>query len=209
MAAILEDLLDREVDAYVVRLDKMAEVRALLDGTIDRDIYIRFLKSFYTIEMLSQNIVNKACSLTAESNSYLSERFELCAKGEFGHAKIARTDLEKLDIHELNVESLNCVKEYESFLEGGVMENPLTILGHSYLFENTSAILFPRYQRLEFPSRFVRVHAIEDPKHAKAIKETVRNIEASLNRQEVNRIIAFTRESGDHFLNVFNELDAL
>jgi len=63
--------------------------------------------------------------------------------------------------------------------------------------------MFPKRCPLEFPSKFVEVHAKEDPGHSLAIKRTIRNIENDLSEDEQCRIIAFANRSGEYLLKVF------
>ena len=77
----LEAKLDREVIAYLSKVEDLKEVKALLSGEISKDDYVRFLKTFYIIEYISQKAVNLAREMTSEENPYLSKRFDLSAKG--------------------------------------------------------------------------------------------------------------------------------
>ncbi len=199
----LESSLDNEVQNYLELLKNNENVQMLQSGSITLSIYKKFLRTFYFIEDLSQKAVNKAALNTSESNPYLSKRFEVCAKGELGHAQIALKDLR--DIGEESIESDNkdLIDEYNEFLQKEADEYPLGILGHSYLFENVSGILFPDNQPLEYPSKFIEVHAKEDPGHSLAIKRTVRKIEEDLDSSDIERIIAFSKKSGEYLIKVF------
>ncbi len=204
----LEARLDREVIAYLSKVEDMPEVKALLSGTISKEIYIKFLKTFYILEHLSQRAVNLASKMTKEAHPYLSDRFDLCAKGELGHAEIALEDLEQLGVEGVNISKISIVSEYDDMLQDCARTFPLGVLGHSYLFENTSGAMFPKQNPLEFPSKFVEVHAKEDPGHSIAIKRTVRNIQSELNEEEENRILSFTNKSGEYLLKLFKTLPA-
>ena len=46
----LEAKLDMEVIAYLTKVEDMPEVKALLTGSISKEDYTRFLKTFYIIE---------------------------------------------------------------------------------------------------------------------------------------------------------------
>ena len=199
----LESSLDKEVQNYLELLKNNENVQMLQTGSITLDIYKKFLKTFYFIEDLSQKAVNKAAENTSSSNPYLSKRFEYCAKGELGHAQIALNDLK--DLGENNISSANeeLIEEYNDFLQKEADDYPLGILGHSYLFENVSGILFPENEPLEYPSKFIEVHAKEDPGHSLAIKRTVRNIEGDLNQEDIDRIISFSKKSGEYLIKVF------
>jgi len=84
----LEARLDREVITYLTKVEDMPEVKALLSGTISKDGYVRFLKTFYIIEDISQRAVNLASERTREENPYLSKRLQVCAKGELGMQRL-------------------------------------------------------------------------------------------------------------------------
>lgn len=203
----LEAELDREVNTYLSMVKQMPEVAKLLSGDIPKETYSRFLKTFYIIEHLSQKAVNAASLKTADENPYLSKRFELCAKGELGHAEIALEDLRNMGYETEDMGQLDIVMEYETTLMKHAKEFPLSILGHSYLFENVSAKMFPEHKGLEYPSRFVEVHAKEDPGHSLAIKRTVRNIEKGIGEQDIQKVIEFTRKSGDYLMEVFRRVN--
>ena len=173
----LESRLDKEVNNYLQIVEGREEVKNLLSASIALDVYCNFLKLFYIIEYLSQKAVKKASENTAQINPYLSKRFDLCARGELGHAEIALKDLSDLGETEFELKNKDLVDEYDEFLQREADEFPLGILGHSYLFENVSGILFPKNKPIDFPSKFIEVHAKEDPGHSIAIKKTVRNIE--------------------------------
>jgi len=199
----LESSLDNEVKIYLELLENNVNVQMLQSGSITLSIYKKFLKTFYFIEDLSQKAVNKAAINTSESNPYLSQRFEVCAKGELGHAQIALKDLSELDENSLETDNKDLIDEYNDFLQKEAEEYPLAILGHSYLFENVSGILFPKNSPLEYPSKFIEVHAKEDPGHSLAIKRTVRKLEDSLNNNDIDRIINFSKKSGEYLIKVF------
>ena len=204
MKGQLEKKLDAEVSNYLDRLENLDEVKCLTTGKIDKDTYVRFLKTFYIIEMISQKAVTLASKNTKGINEYLSKRFLLCAKGEFGHAEIALEDLKEMGQEHLYINEVESAEVYNDFLQRTADEFPLGILGHSYLFENASGTLFPKSEKLGYPSKFIEVHAKEDPGHSLAIKRTVRNIEEDLSDQEIGRIISLSRQSCEHFMKVFN-----
>lgn len=199
----LESSLDNEVQNYLELLKNNENVKMLQSGSITLSIYKKFLRTFYFIEDLSQMAVNKAALNTAESNPYLSKRFEVCAKGELGHAQIALNDLKEIGEESIESDNKDLIDEYNAFLQKEADEYPLGILGHSYLFENVSGILFPENKPIEYPSKFIEVHAKEDPGHSIAIKRTVRKIEDDLDSSDVERIIGFSRKSGEYLLKVF------
>ena len=202
----LEAKLDLQVIAYLSRVEDLPEVKALLSGNISRDIYIKFLKTFYVLEDISQRAVNLASEMTKEVHPYLSQRFDVCAKGELGHAQIALEDLKGLGVEGINIDDMTEAMEYDNMLQNCAREFPLGVLGHSYLFENASGTMFPKQNPLEYPSRFVEVHAKEDPGHSLAIKRTIRNIEADLSEEDEKRILSFATKSGDSLLKLFNNL---
>ena len=199
----LESSLDNEVQNYLELLRNNENVKNLQSGSITLNIYKKFLKTFYFIEDLSQMAVNKAAQNTADTNPYLSKRFEVCAKGELGHAQIALEDLKNIGEESIDSDNRELIDEYNEFLQKEADEYPLGILGHSYLFENVSGILFPENEPLEYPSKFIEVHAKEDPGHSLAIKRTVRKIEDELDSSDIERIIAFSKKSGEYLIKVF------
>ena len=202
----LESLLDAEVEAYLQRVKDRDEVKDLVSGNIDRKTYARFLLTFYVIEHISQRAVNMAGINTKDSNPYLSRRFHSCAQGELGHAEIALRDLRDLGEDEPDPMSLETAGEYDGFLQKAAEEFPPAVLGHSYLFENVSGLLFPEVKPLPHPSAFIEVHAREDPAHSVAIKKTVRKVERTLDEREIERIVEFSRKSGDYLMRLFDSL---
>lgn len=199
----LEKELDREVEQYLTKVEGMDEVKKLLSGEIGKDTYKKFLKTFFTIEYLSQRAVNMASINTEKSNLYLSKRFHICAQGELGHAEIALRDLKELGEDFNSLENTALVKEYDRLLQNEAQRFPIAILGHSYLFENVSGKMFPKHKKLNFPSKFIEVHAKEDPGHSRAIRRTLRNVEKDLNNEKIDRVINFTRKSGEYLIKVF------
>jgi hypothetical protein len=204
--AKLEEMLDKEVGEYLGRVEGMEEAKALLSGKISREDYIRFLKTFYIIEYISREAVLGAAERTGERNPYLASRFLACAQGEAGHAEIALEDLAGVGVHGVDMSEVPTALEYDEFLQREASKFPLGILGHSYLFENTSGIMFPRHKRLPYPSKFIEAHAKEDPGHSLAIKKTVRKIEPGLKAGEKKKIVEFAKASGDFLLRVFESL---
>ena len=202
----LEARLDHEVILYLSKVENMPEVKALLRGTIYKEDYVRFLKIFYIIEDISQRAVKLASEKTKEVNPYLSERFDVCAKGELGHAEIALEDLEGLGIEAVDIADCPAAVQYDILLQDCALDFPLGILGHSYLFENASGTIFPKHRPLDFPSKFVEVHAKEDPGHSIAIKRTLRHIEKDLSAEDQVRMIDFANKSGESLLKVFKSL---
>ncbi len=202
----LESLLDIEVKTYLQRVKNKEEVKDLVSGNLTRETYARFLFIFYVIEFLSQRAVNMASINTKDSDPYLSKRFHSCAQGELGHAEIALRDLKDLGEKQINPFCLEIVREYDEFLQNAAEDFPLAILGHSYLFENVSGLLFPELETVPEPSTFIEVHAKEDPAHSIAIKKTVRRIEKDLGEEKIEKIIKFSRESGDYLMRLFDSL---
>lgn len=202
----LESLLDIEVETYLRRVKDKEEIKDLVSGNLTRETYARFLFTFYIIEFLSQRAVNMASVNTKNSDPYLSKRFHSCAQGELGHAEIALRDLRDLGEKETNPFCLEIVREYDEFLQDAAERFPLAILGHSYLFENVSGLLFPELETVPDPSTFIEVHAKEDPAHSLAIKKTVRRIEKDLGEEEIGKIVRFSRESGDYLMRLFDSL---
>lgn len=202
----LESLLDIEVETYLKRVRNKEEVKDLVSGNLTRETYARFLFTFYIIEFLSQRAVNMASINTKDSDPYLSKRFHSCAQGELGHAEIALRDLKDLGEKEVNPFCLEIVREYDEFLQNAAERFPLAILGHSYLFENVSGLLFPELETVPDPSTFIEVHAKEDPAHSLAIKKTVRRIEKDLGEEKIEKIVRFSRQSGDYLMRLFDSL---
>ena len=202
----LESLLDIEVETYLKRVKNKEEVKDLVSGKLTRETYARFLLTFYIIEFLSQRAVNMASINTKDSDPYLSKRFHSCAQGELGHAEIALRDLKDLGEKEINPFCLEIVREYDEFLQNAAERFPLAILGHSYLFENVSGLLFPELETVPDPSTFIEVHAKEDPAHSLAIKKTVRRIEKDLGEEKIEKIVRFSRQSGDYLMRLFDSL---
>lgn len=202
----LEDMLDREVGEYLERVRGMEEVKALLSGGISREGYMKFLKAFYIIEYVSRKAVMRAAGNTEETSPYLSSRFISCARGEEGHAEIALEDLAGMDAGGVDLGRIPLAGEYDKFLLEEAERHPLGILGHSYLFENASGIMFPGHVKPPYPSRFIEVHAKEDPGHSIAIKKTVRKIEPELDGNQKLEITGFARASGEFFLRVFGSI---
>ena len=202
----LESLLDIEVETYLRRVKDKEEVKDLVSGNLSKKTYARFLFTFYIIEFLSQRAVNMASINTKDSDPYLSKRFHSCAQGELGHAEIALRDLKDLGEKEINPFCLEIVREYDEFLQNAAEQFPLAILGHSYLFENVSGILFPELETVPEPSTFIEVHAKEDPAHSLAIKKTVRRIEKDLGEEEIEKIVQFSRKSGDYLMRLLDSL---
>ena len=202
----LELLLDMEVETYLRRVKDKEEIKNLVSGNLTRKTYARFLFTFYIIEFLSQRAVNMASINTKDSDPYLSKRFHSCAQGELGHAEIALRDLKDLGEKEINPFCLEIVREYDEFLQNAAEQFPLAILGHSYLFENVSGLLFPELETVPDPSTFIEVHAKEDPAHSLAIKKTVRRIEKDLGEEKIEKIVQFSRESGDYLMRLFDSL---
>ena len=202
----LESLLDIEVETYLRRVKDKEEIKDLVSGNLSRETYARFLFTFYIIEFLSQRAVNMASINTKDSDPYLSKRFHSCAQGELGHAEIALRDLKDLGEKEINPFCLEIVREYDEFLQNAAEQFPLAILGHSYLFENVSGLLFPELETVPDPSTFIEVHAKEDPAHSLAIKKTVRRIEKDLGKEKIEKIVQFSRKSGDYLMRLFDSL---
>ncbi len=202
----LEEMLDREVGEYLDKVEGMDEVKALLSGEISREDYARLLKTFYIIEYISRKAVLSAAEHTEETNPYLSARFISCARGEEGHAEIALEDLAGIGGGGVDLDSIPIAAMYGEILLNEAERHPLGILGHSYLFENASGLMFPKHKKLPYPSKFIEVHAKEDPGHSVAIKRTVRKIEPELTPSQKKEIVGFARESGELLLRVFESL---
>ena len=202
----LEESLDREVIGFISEVEQIDEYKALHEGTISDENYIRLLKTFYIMESLSADAVNKASQNTRESNPYLSQRFDFCAEGERGHAEIALKDLADMGISSVETNGNGIVDDYNDFLQKGADELPAQIVGHSYIFESASAVLFPKQEITGKPKRFAEIHAKEDPGHSQAIRRTVRKIEPALSAEEKGKIVSFSKKSGRYFIDLFSQV---
>ena len=202
----LEGLLDKEVTEFVDKIENLDEYQELRNKNISNENYIKFLSSFYIMESLSADAVNKASENTRDTYPYLSRRFDYCAEGERGHADVAMEDLKAMGVQELHVDELAKVKNYRKFLLNGADEFPAQIIGHSYLFENSSAIIFPKQSEIDKPFKFIKLHADEDPGHSVAIKKTIRKIEPNLNEEEKKQIVEFSHRSAEFYLEILEQL---
>jgi len=203
----LEQKLDKEVEDYLERVEGTAEISALLGDGISREGYVRLLKTCYVIEYVSRKAVLLASEKTEDNNPYLSQRLRFCSKGEEGHAEIALRDLKEMGVDRVDMSDIPMADDYDSMLRENAENFPLGILGHSYLFENASGIMFPKHNGHDYPSEFIRVHAKEDPGHSIAIKRTVRNIEPGLSDDDIENIARFARESGEYLLRIFQGIE--
>jgi len=202
----LEESLDKEVIELISEVEQLDDYQALHDGTISDETYIKFLKTFYVMELISADAVNKASQNTKENDPYLSERFDFCAEGERGHAEIVLKDLEDMGIKKVDTNGAQIVTDYNDFLQRGADDFPAQIVGHSYIFESASAVLFPKQEIVGSPKRFVEIHAKEDPGHSQAIRRTLRKIEPKLSKEEKEKIVDFSKKSGRYFIDLFNQL---
>ena len=202
----LEASLDKEVIEFIKEVEQLDEYNALHEGNISDETYIRILKTFYIMELISADAVNKASQNTKQNNPYLSKRFDLCAQGERGHAEIALKDLQDMGIKKVDTNGADIAKAYNNFLQQGADDFPAQIVGHSYIFESASAVLFPKQEIVDNPKRFVEIHAKEDPGHSQAIRRTVRKIEPDLSKEEKEKIINFSKKSGRYFIDLFNQI---
>lgn len=202
----LEQKLDKEVEDYLDVVEGTEEITSLMGDGISREDYVRLLKTCYVIEHVSRSAVLLASDVTENTNPYLSKRFKFCAKGEEGHAEMALRDLKDMGVEGVKLSDLPHVEDYGSMLMDTAENFPLGILGHSYLFENASGIMFPKHSGHDYPSEFIRVHAKEDPGHSIAIKRTVRHLESDLSEDDIENTARFARESGEFLLRIFQEI---
>ncbi len=202
----LEQKLDKEVEDYLEVVEGTEEITSLMGDGISREDYVRLLKTCYVIEHVSRSAVLLASDVTENTNPYLSKRFKFCAKGEEGHAEMALRDLKDMGVKGVKLSDLPHVEDYGSMLMDTAENFPLGILGHSYLFENASGIMFPKHSGHDYPSEFIRVHAKEDPGHSIAIKRTVRHLESDLSEDDIENTARFARESGEFLLRIFQDI---
>ncbi len=198
----LETLLDAEIDSFLSRARELPEVKALVSGKMSKAQYKKLLKTFCLVERISHRAVNTAAIYSGEGgDAYLAGRLGSCAAGELGHAELALEDLR--DLGEKNPVIPDAGKWQAELLEKA-RAFPPAIVGHSYLFEGASGILF---QDARVPKglaeRFVVVHAKEDPAHARAIKRTIRMMEKGLSKKQADEIVKFARKSGERLMKMF------
>ena len=198
----LAQALDKEVHDFEQKLCEVERVKALLSGSISRTDYAALLTAFYFIEHQSRLAVTAAQCILHRRDAYLSKRFQLCADGEQGHAEMALADLRDLGVESVFPFSSPKISEYASLLQQEAAQRPHNILGHSFLFETASGILFPQVDEVSYPSMFVQTHALEDPKHTIAIKQTVKNVDKRIEADVKAGLIEFSRLSGSRFLEL-------
>ncbi len=200
----LETLLDSEMGSFLTKARELPEVKALVSGKVTRAQYKKLLKTFCLVEQISHRAVNTAAIYAREKgNAYLAGRLGSCAAGELGHAELALEDLRDLGDKSAKIPK---AENWEAELLKKAREFPPAIIGHSYLFEGASGILFQdAVVPKGMPERFVIVHAKEDPAHARAIKRTIRVMEKNLTRKQTEEIVKFARKSGVRLMKIFEE----
>ena len=198
----LETLLDAEIDAFLSKARELSEVQALVSESLSKEQYKKLLRTFCFVEQISHRAVNTAAIYASESgNAYLAGRLGSCAAGELGHAELALEDLRDLGEKSAKIPS---AKQWENELMKKARVFPPAIVGHSYLFEGASGILFQdAVVPKGMPDRFVVVHANEDPAHARAIKRTIRMMVKTLKPKQTDEIIKFARKSGERLMKMF------
>ncbi|QMU56606.1 MAG: hypothetical protein GKS04_05680 [Candidatus Mycalebacterium zealandia] len=198
----LETLLDTEIDSFLSKARELTEVKALVSGSLSKEQYKKLLRTFCFVEQISHRAVNTAAIYAGEKgNAYLAGRLGSCAAGELGHAELALEDLR--DLGEKNAK-IPVAKNWERELLEKAREFPPAIVGHSYLFEGASGILFQNAVVPKgMPERFVVVHAKEDPAHARAIKRTIRIMVKDLTPKKTLEIADFARKSGVRLMKMF------
>ena len=194
--------LDREARRFERKLCEVERVRALLNGSISRGDYAALLTAFYFIEHYSRLAVTGARDVLREADLYLSGRFGLCADGERGHAEMALADLKAIGFDGPLPCSSPKLSDYGRFLRHASEQRPYAILGHSFLFESTSGSLFPRMEKVPYPSTFVHTHAVEDPGHTLAVRQTVKTVDRRIEEARKADLVAFARLSGSRFLEL-------
>lgn len=198
--------LDREVQVFLDRLTANKGVAALLTGSISKRAYIALLWSCYFVERHSYQAVIQARDHLQNCDPYLSKRFGLCSESEIGHAKVALMDLDDLGQGDQMPIAIPAVGEYEEFLFRAAEHNLYGLLGHSYLFESASSILFPKVKPGAFPSRFALLHAREDPGHVLSVRRTVRVVERKIPESQVVKVTTFAECSGAKFMELLDQL---
>ena len=198
----LETLLDSEITVLLAEARKLPEVKALVSGNLSRAQYKKLLRTFCLVEQISHRAVNTAAIYAGEAgNAYLAGRLGSCATGELGHTELALEDLRDLGEKSAKIPK---AEKWEAELLKKAREFPHAVIGHSYLFEGASGILFQDAVVPEgMPERFVVVHAKEDPAHARAIKRTIRMMEKDLTPKQTGEIVKFTRKSGEKLMKMF------
>ncbi len=194
--------LDREARLFEWKLCEVERVRTLLNGSISRQDYAALLTAFYFIEHYSRLAVTGARNVLREADPYLSKRFGQCADGEQGHAEMALADLKAIGFGSPLPCSSPKLAEYGRLLRQASEQRPYAILGHSFLFESTSGSLFPRIEKVPYPSTFVHTHALEDPGHTLAIRRTVKTADRRIEEAQKAGLVAFARLSGSRFLEL-------
>lgn len=206
----LENLLDSEIEKFLAQARELPEVKALVSGKLNKTQYRKLLKTFCLVERISHGAVNTAAIYAGETgDSYLAGRLGSCAAGELGHAELAIEDLRELGEKGAETGKSEAAERWKSELLGKARKFPPAIIGHSYLFEGASGILFQDAVVPEgMPERFVAVHAKEDPAHARAIKRTIRTMEKGLSGKQTEEIVRFARKSGKRLMGMFGGMGA-
>ncbi len=205
----LETLLDAEIDSFLSQARELPEIKALVSGKLSKAQYKKLLRTFRLVEQISHRAVNTAAIYAGETgNAYLAGRLGSCATGELGHAELAIEDLRDLGDKSAENRKHKTADGWQKELLKKAREFPPAIIGHSYLFEGASGILFQdAVVPKGMPERFVVVHAKEDPAHARAIKRTIRTMEKELSEKQRDGIVKFARKSGGRLMKVFGEMN--
>lgn len=199
----LRNRLDQAVERYLVELRQLPVVTALVQGVPTREAYAGLLHAFALIEDVSAVAVTTAAR-TLGLKTYLGRKFRACAQGEVGHGDLARRDLVQMGCSVQDLTAL--ARPYQTWLVEAAITKPYLLLGHTYLFEVTSARFFPTVPPLPFSHDYIRVHADLDPRHAVILGRTVDHMERYFHAAQQKAILAFAEESRHRYLSLLTRL---
>ena len=202
--------LKTQLDLLVSGVDERPAMRAMLDGTADRDLYISFLVQSRHYVALTEPCLIAAGKRLRELKKYdrLAELYFQKAEEEAGHDVLIDEDLKALGLDPekalADEPPGGWVNAYNSWITAATKgEHPLAFMGSAYLLEglatHRAGVIAEalrkagKIERINKAVRFLELHAVADIGHVDDMDRDLESLEDEVEKDAIVMTAAATR----------------
>ncbi len=212
--------LKTELDRLVSGVDGRPAMRAMLDGSADRDLYVSFLVQSRHYVALTEPCLREAGKRLRELKRYgaLAELYFQKAEEEAGHDILIDEDLKSLGLDPERALAQErpggWVNAYNTWITAATRgEHPLAFMGSAYVLEGLATqragVIADalkragRIEHIEKAVRFLELHAVADIGH---VDDMDRDLESLTDPAEKDAIVMTAAATRGAYLGMLDDV---
>lgn len=212
--------LKRQLDLLVAGVDQRPAMRAMLDGTASRDLYISFLVQSRHYVALTEPCLRDAGKRLRELKKYgeLAELYFQKAEEEAGHDILIDEDLKNLGLDPEKAlaeeQPGGWVSAYNTWITAATKgEHPLAFMGSAYVLEGLATqragVIAEalkkagKIERIEKAVSFLELHAVADIGH---VDDMDRDLDSLTDEVEKDAIVMTAAATRGAYLGMLDDV---